>query len=70
MAATPGVHQFMAADTLDMLRLLCLRDKFELNVKVFFRQSRLDGSLDTNYLFWVVEFLFCEPWVHFYYRLR
>ncbi len=70
LATTPGAHAIVVSDALHMPRLHYLRDKLALNGQVLFRQSRLGGRLDVNYLFRVVEFWFREPLAYVYYRLR
>lgn len=70
LAAMPGVHALVVSDALHMPRLRYLRDKLALDDKVFFRQSRLGGRFDPDYLFGVVEFWFREPLAYVYYQLR
>lgn len=70
LASMPSVRAIVVSDALHMPRLHYLRDKLALNGKVFFRQSRLGGRLDTNYLFRVVEFWFREPLAYVFYRVR
>lgn len=70
LASMPGAQAIVVSDALHMPRLRYLRDKLALNGKVFFRQSRLGGRLDTNYLFRVVEFWFREPLAYVFYRVR
>lgn len=70
LATMPGVHAIVVSDALHMPRLRFLRDKLALNGQVFFRQSRLGGRFDTDYLFRVAQFWFREPLAYVFYRLR
>ncbi len=70
LATMPGKHAIVVSDALHMPRLRYLRNRLELNGQVFFRQSRLGGRFDPDYLFGVVEFWFREPLAYVYYRLR
>ena len=70
LVSQAGVRAIVVSDALHMPRLRYLRNKLELNGKVFFRQSRLSGRFDPDYLFAVVEFWFREPLAYVYYRIR
>lgn len=70
LAAKPGLQAIVVSDALHMPRLRYLRDKLELNGRVFFRQSRRGWRSDPNYLSSIAVFWFREPLAYVFYRLR
>ena len=70
LASRVGMRAIVVSDALHMPRLHYLRDKLALNGHVFFRQSRLGGRYDKDYLLCVFAFWFREPLAYVYYRLR
>jgi len=70
LAANPGMQAVVVSNPLHMPRLRFLRDRLELNGKVFFRASPLDGHWDYDYLSSVVRFWFTEPLAYLVYRFK
>lgn len=70
LATRPGAQVIVVSEALHMPRLRFLRDRLALNGQVFFRQSRLGGHFDLDYIVGVVVFWFREPLAYVYYRLK
>lgn len=70
LATNPGMQAVVVSNPLHMPRLRFLRDRLELNDKVFFRASPLDGHWDYDYLSSVVRFWFTEPLAYLVYRFK
>lgn len=70
LAANPGMQAVVVSNPLHMPRLRFLRDRLELNGKVFFRASPLGGHWDYSYLSSVVRFWFTEPLAYLVYRFK
>ena len=69
LASRPGSKAIVVSDSLHMPRLRYLRDRFALQGLVYFRQSKLGGRLDMEYVLAVVKFWFREPLAYGYYRI-
>jgi uncharacterized SAM-binding protein YcdF (DUF218 family) len=60
----------VVSDSLHMPRLRYLREIFELQHRVYFRQSILEAKLNADYFFPILVFWFREPLAYMYYRFK